>query len=128
MRPAAMSALSVLLGTIAVPASSQDVQMSMFVTGNDLFERCTEPSTRSTHVANYAFCRGYIYAAADFFGTIAAENGRPSCRRSGVTGQQIVDMVVKRLRDRPEDRHLPAHYAVISVLPTLMTACSKRPG
>lgn len=110
---------------LAPTAAAQDVRLEMFVTGNDLYDRCTESTAASTYVANYAFCRGYIYAAADFYGTVAAENGRPSCRRAGVTGQQIVDIVIKYLRDHPEERHKPANYSVIAVIPSLMVECGK---
>lgn len=111
-----------------VAADAQEVKLDMFVTGNDLFERCTDNPAASTYIANYGFCRGYIYAAADFFATVSAEQGRPSCRKAGVTGQQVVDIVVKYLREHPEERHKPADYAVIVVLPPLLTSCANRPG
>lgn len=107
------------------PAVGQDIRLTMHVSGNDLYARCTTDQSQSTYAADYGFCRGYIYAAADFFGTVSAEANRPSCKRQGVTNNQLVDVVIKYLRDHPEERDRPGVYSVIAIAPSLMVACPR---
>ena len=102
---------------------AQDVRMSIFMTGNDLYARCSTDINDPQGVGNYGFCRGYILGAADFYGTYAAEMGASSCLSETVTTQQLIDVVVKYLRDHPEKRHAPASYAVIAAVPSLMIRC-----
>ena len=119
-----------LLGALGLlvcptPSSAQDIRMEVFVSGNDLYARCSATSSSLTYLADFGFCRGYIYAAADSYATIAAETQRASCKQSGVTGQQIVDMVIQYLRDHPAERNRPGIYAVVAVVPKIMTNCAK---
>lgn len=107
----------------SVPTMAQNISQTMLVSGNDLYGRCTSDPRDSEYVANLGFCRGYIYAAADFFATIAAEADRSSCHKAGVSNRQIVDLVIKYLRENPEKRNMPANYAVIEVMPALMSPC-----
>lgn len=121
----ALVALLLSFMTVWSPAIGQDARMTMLVSGNDLYERCQTDQADPTYLANVGFCHGYIYAAADFFATIADEAGRPSCRKAGVDNRQLIDTVVKYLRDHPEKRHQPGNYAVIAVIAPLMSECSK---
>ena len=106
-------------------ADAQDVRLWMHVSGNELYARCTTDRADPTYPRNDAFCRGYIYAAADFHATVSAEAGKPSCKRAGVTNTQFVDIVVKYLRDHPEERDRPGAYAIIAVMPGLVADCPR---
>jgi hypothetical protein len=65
-----------------------------FVTGNDLFSKCS---------SNSPLCMGYIAGVSDVMST----NG-DICLPDNATVQQIVDIVVKYLSDHPDRRHYSA--------------------
>ncbi len=73
-----------------------------FKSGNELYSDCSAPKSSS----DYAFCAGYVAGMTD---TLQV----PSivCLPEHVTIGQSVDVVMKYLRNNPENRH----YAAASV-------------
>jgi hypothetical protein len=73
------------------------------VSGNELLEIC-----QSQNEADQAFCFGFVqavkYSVADFPGRA------PACKQeiARATGQQLKDIVLKELIDKPAQRHYSA--------------------
>lgn len=108
-------------------AQSSEIKNTLFLSGNDLYQRCTTPMNASDGLANFGFCRGYIYGYFDSILTRLAEDGGSACLKSGVTNTQVVDVVVQYLRDNPATRHEPADFAVLKAVATLVEPCSSAP-
>jgi hypothetical protein len=75
-----------------------------FVSGNQLYDWCT--------TVNWALCDGYIEAAADVFTDQNANNVCIPEGQSGVTVEEVVDVVKKYMHDNPATRH----YTAISII------------
>jgi hypothetical protein len=75
-----------------------------------LLEECEAAET-----ARQTFCLGYITGASDVDGMDGATfpERRHSCVREEVTNGQLKDVVVKYLKDHPEERHLLAAILVV---------------
>jgi Rap1a immunity proteins len=65
---------------------------SSFVTGNDLYEECTNPTGSAKHI----HCTGYVTGIADLLNL----EGNV-CLPANVTVQQIEDVIVSYLREKP---------------------------
>ncbi len=79
-----------------------------FVSGNELYDWCTSN--------NWALCYGFVESAADIY---TAQNTNSACMptgQSGVTVEQVVDVVKKYLADHPETRNYPAYSIVLVAL------------
>jgi hypothetical protein len=78
--------------------------------GNALLESC-----ESKEEFQQAFCSGYVQGATDLDGMEGAAfpERRRSCVGENVTNGQIEDVVVKYLRDHPEERHVLAAILVV---------------
>ena len=70
-----------------------------FASGNKIFADCSAPNSS----AQRSICLGYIAGMAD-----ALEIAKLWCPPEGVTVGQTVDIVMKYLREHPEERHLTA--------------------
>lgn len=79
-----------------------------FQNGNDLYSSCENRVDQ--------FCIGYVMAIADVLGADNPVNGYRACFRSGVTGRQIIDIVTKYLRQKPDERHYNAAGLVADAL------------
>jgi hypothetical protein len=73
------------------------------LTGNELFADCTE-SSRSP---KYWLCSGYVRGIAEARQGSTAGTWR-YCPPEGATQEQLMDVVVKYLRESPASRHKPA--------------------
>jgi hypothetical protein len=71
-----------------------------FKSANDLYTNCLA----SEASAEYTFCLGYVIGMTDMLA------GPPDivCLTNQVTVRQALDVVMRYLRDHPEDRHYPA--------------------
>lgn len=105
-------------------AQSSEIKKTLFLSGNDLYQRCITPINASDGLANFGFCRGYIYGSLDSILTKLAEDGGSACLKSGVTNTQVADVVVQYLRDNPATRHEPADFAVMKAVATLVEPCT----
>jgi hypothetical protein len=82
-------------------------------TGNTLLEAC-----ESKAELQQAFWLGYITGSTDVDGMNGAAfpERRRSCIPESVSNSQIRDVVVKYLKEHPEDRHLLAEILVVQAL------------
>jgi len=78
-----------------------------FQNGNSLFEKC---SATANHFDS-TYCLGYVAGMTD-----AYAYAKSVCPPNGFTLGQSVDVVVKYLRDHPEDRHYTAASEVALAL------------
>ncbi len=103
-----LSALFLLL--VSASANAQRVSTT---TGNDLLESCESKGN-----FEQAFCLGYITGVTDIEGLDSAvyPERRRSCVPENVTNGQARDVVVKYLKDHPEERHLQAAILVAKAM------------
>lgn len=80
-----------------------------FVSGNELYDWCTNPSTSNT-------CYGYIEAAADIYSNQNANTVCLPSGQAGVTAEEVVDVVKKYMTDHPETRHFTAISEILVAL------------
>jgi len=102
--------LACLLFLVCSPARAQQVSQE---TGDTLLEAC-----ESKTEFRQSYCFGYITGVADIEGMEAAvfPDRRRACRAEGVTNGQIKDVVVKYLKEHPEDRHFLAAILVMQAM------------
>lgn len=86
-------------------------------TGNDLYEACSKPEPPETvdNAAGRIACGNYVSGALDGF-RMTKEGQTLLTLPPEVSGVQAQDVVLKYLKDHPEQRHLPAAFLVISAL------------
>lgn len=99
---------SVILGSQALPS----VAHSTFTSGNELYEQCTVEKGTNLYFTKMAECRGYVMGFVDLMEDMQTVNKMSSCLPVGATAGQIVDVVVKYLREHPELRALPGSTMV----------------
>ena len=93
-------------------------------TGNTLLEHCESGDKQDgdlqINAMKAGLCFGYIEGAADIlaFDAAAFPNRRLECTPKEVTRGQERDVVVKYLRDHPEERHESAALLVLHALTT----------
>jgi hypothetical protein len=97
----------IFLLLIGVPSNAQRVSTR---TGNDLLEFC-----ESKKEFEQAFCLGYITGVTDMEGmnTAAFPDRQRSCISTIVTNGQLIDVVLKYLKDHPEERHMLAAVLIV---------------
>jgi hypothetical protein len=101
----------VILAALALAqAAPPPAASGVFFTGNDLYEECQ----KLIHNA----CTGYVMAVSDALQDAADANGSPRtvCLSPGVEARQLVDVVVRYLREHPEIRHASAASMVTVAL------------
>ena len=107
-----MKVLMPVLFFLLVSASAQAQRVST-TTGNDLLQLC-----ESKDKFEQAFCIGYVTGITDvegFDSAIYPERQR-SCIAEKATSGQLSDIVVKYLKDHPEERHLQAAILVVKAM------------
>lgn len=98
----------IVLATLVIPLSG--FAADLFFTGNKLYSECT-----SSDNSDQMHCLGYLNGITD----VLSGSDRISVFRAclpDITTGQAMDIVVKSLRSRPEDRHQPAALLVASAL------------
>ena len=93
-----------LLAIAILPEVVQADSLSVpaYKTGNDIYASCSDTSSRFED----GYCFGYIVGATDVL--IGSRSGQLVCLPEGVNAQQLVDVVMKYLRDTPELRERSA--------------------
>jgi hypothetical protein len=100
LQPTALAAAMLLaLATGAASAQPAPAGYNTFNSGNDLLENCNH---RGSGDYDSGACTGYIVGVVD---TLAFIPGSGFCMPLHVTKGQVADIVIKRLRDNPADRH-----------------------
>lgn len=99
----------VLAAALLVPQSG--LAADVFLTGNKLYSECT-----SSDNLDQMHCLGYQNGIADVLSGHDRVNGFQACLPGNGTVGQVMDVVVKSLRDHPEDRHLAAAVLVAAAL------------
>src|ERR1700722_9129009 len=90
----AVETIRIIFATVFLLSPTFAFSARGFVTGNDLFSKCS---------SNSPLCMGYVAGVSDVMST----NG-DICLPNDATLQQIVDTVVKYLSDHPERQHYSA--------------------
>jgi len=117
-----LAALFVLL----VSASAHGQRVST-TTGNDLLESCESGGHSEQAFFNQAFCLGYITGVTDIDGVdgSAFPERRRSCVPENVTNGQVKDVVVKYLKEHPEERHIQASILIVKAVAQAFPCKSK---
>jgi hypothetical protein len=76
-----------------------------FLSGNELYQKCT------AEAVGKSYCVGYVTGIADVM-----QISKSLCVPDGVTVGQMVDVIVKYLRDHPEKRHYSVAAATFNTL------------
>jgi hypothetical protein len=106
-----------LIVTLSAPAYAQSGSAA-FQTGNDLLRTC-----ESTSLVDASFCLGFIHGVDVVMSDVGEMLQTPvkTCRPDGVTLGQQRDIVLKSLKDRPQQRHWEAwtliHNAMMDAFP-----------
>lgn len=86
-----------------------------WMSGNELLQSCEE-TNEAIKYQQLARCMGYIMGVADTMSADNSVNGFRAKFTVGITVQQITDVVLKFLREHPEDRHYSANGLVAQAL------------
>ena len=111
MRHAALIFLSSAIFLLC--GNSAHAQRVSTTTGNQLLEWC-----ESQAHFQQAFCLGYITGVTDIDsmdGSVFPERRR-SCVPENVSNGQVSDVVIKYLKDHPEERHLLAAILIVKAM------------
>ena len=104
-------------GTAMVLVSAQPAAPAsgVYMKGHALYEMCIEND-------NTLACTAYVAGVMDFLSAagktdILNEQFQPVCvPQSGVTLGQLQDIVIKYLREHPEERHEPGVFLVVGAI------------
>jgi len=112
IRELAMSIL--LVFGVMLAGNSAHAQRSnyQFETGNTLLEKCE--SRQGT--TGYYICLGYLVGVADTFDALRPTTRFDYCLREGATNAQLQRVVVKYLKEHPEELDLSAGWLVVLAL------------
>lgn len=92
----------IALALAAAIAAPQNVPV-VSITGNDLWDVCSESSIQGSA------CSSYIAGALDTFAMMERVSGvEDGCVPEAATYRQVTDMIVQQLRDNPGDRDVQA--------------------
>lgn len=99
------------MGLALFNATFVQAQNGSFVGGNELYKWCTTPQAEG-------LCFSYIKGVSDLIDTFQETNksAKAICVPNGVTISQMKDIVMKRLVQHPEIRHLSASSIVWTAL------------
>jgi len=100
--------LTALLVPVPLTSYAPELEGLTQFTGNELLEKCESGNTADINV-----CRAYIVGARDG-GIIAGDKTFET--PSDSDAKQLADVVVKYLKNNPENRHLQAGILVMKAL------------
>ena len=112
-----------LVVTLLPTMTSADAEQPVpSVTGNSLLEYCG-----SKNVGEYGVCVGYITGVGDIetMDGAAFPDRQRFCTPDNATNGQIIDIVVKYLKDHPAARHLLGAILVVNALTEAFPCSSK---
>ena len=90
-----MKRMMLATALLAAPAAAHAARLD----GNALMAKCSTADTKGCFI----YLEGFNAALSEF-----PISGRPACVPEGVTGSQMRDVVLKLLRDEPQNRERPA--------------------
>ncbi|WP_394731281.1 Rap1a/Tai family immunity protein [Altererythrobacter sp. GH1-8] len=85
----------------SVPTLAQTGYGPSYETGNDLSQSCKDLT-----YAQQDFCRGFVFGLAHGFRYQVFSGAGSICIPVGVASSQLLDVVMKYIRENPEKRHL----------------------
>lgn len=94
--------VAVAVSVLATIVTSQPAAAA-FNTGNEVLQKCDE----GADTQDIAYCLGYIAGAVDQI-ALWTNYGGKNCIPSNATLGQMRDVIVKYLKDHPQDRHRSA--------------------
>jgi len=98
---------AILLGLVfATPANAES--NAVFVSGNALYADCSQTGDSVLDYQARAQCNGFIIGVADSLQVERAERQTEDCLPEKVNRGQVIDIVIKYLRENPALRHLGA--------------------
>lgn len=99
-----------ILAALLALSQASPPQRGVYFTGNRLYAECQLPSRDA--------CVGYVIAISDMLDDVAIIRREPRtvCLGEGVESGQLVDVVIRYLRDHPEIRHASAASMVTVAL------------
>ena len=117
----ALAASLLTMPTVA----GQVTQSAEFMSGNELYRKCTTREGSATYYQDDAMCIGYIIGVHD--GLVTAGSTvtfmanlttplRLACTPPGIEAGQLRDIVVNALRAKPAERNLNAGLLIMSAL------------
>jgi Rap1a immunity proteins len=104
-------AMGVGLAASSPASAAAPPSAGIFVTGEDLWTRCSGPSE--------AFCAGYVAAIADILGT--GKLALRACLPGSATLPELVEVIRRYLAEHPDERAYTAYsvasYALLQRFP-----------
>lgn len=94
-----------------------DVRADAFESGNTLADKCRGAAQREVTFPD-GICLGYVTGIADVMAISPIGRSRACIPTSGTTKGQMVDIVVKHIREHPEELHYDAASLVAKALST----------
>jgi len=91
----ALAALALPFAVPAVPAHAA------LMTGDDLHAACSAAEPSTTYAQDIARCHAYVAGAYDDFMAAREQDRKPSCEPAGMSPSQVIDTVIKAMRDQP---------------------------
>ena len=110
--------LAVLTGAQSTPHKKRRAEAAIIWSGNQLYDLCQNYKTDKLKGSLGPGCFMYIAGATQaILLTDDSETTMLSpCPGSGVTLEQVADVVIKWMDDHPEKRDMPAPYVVMKSL------------
>jgi hypothetical protein len=103
-RPMQTRMLILAAAAVAAMTCKQAAAAGGFLSGTDLYRYCIA----TTQPYETGACEGYILGVMDRFEASRENAHLRHCTRSGMTGEQVKDVVFKYLTDNPQIRGQPA--------------------
>lgn len=95
-----------------------------FVDGNALYAECTATKDDATYFSKASRCMGYVLGVYDdMMFVLQAQYGKGDCTPNRITAGQITDIVIKYIRDNPQERHFSGALLVRVALFEAFPAC-----
>lgn len=100
------AAIAFLVASTTVAQADTDKELG----GNELLAQC-----QRTDFNGRSWCFGYVMGVSEMF-VETGMYGLNACPSATIPQTQLVDIVVKHLKDNPADRHIGARYLIGAAL------------
>lgn len=97
MRSAAFAFMA-CTALLSVPTAPADAAL---LTGDRLHAACSATEESRTYGEDIAWCRAYISGVYDSLMTSREMDKKDSCEPAGLTPTEVVDTILKNMRDQP---------------------------
>lgn len=98
---------------VALAAVMPQQAKANFYSGNEVYSNCLALRSDDTYYQKYAMCMAYVSGAYDAIELARDINSAPRCGPDGLTVGQLKDVVVKYMREHPENRNYSAASLVL---------------